>query len=143
MGRFDVGFVRRFVFLRRELVAELAEAVEVLDGAAVEALGLGLEAEEGGGDIGLAVEDIEAVGEPESAVLREGCLDALADLGSLEDVRLRWAAHGVVEAVGEEAGFEGIHAEHGMLGEGNAFDGEAFLGVDGLVGGDGVGDQAG
>ena len=31
-------------------------------------------------------------------------------------------------------------AEHGMLGEGDAFDGGAFLGVDGLAGGDGVGD---
>ncbi len=30
-----------------------------------------------------------------------------------------------------------------MLGEGNAFDGEAFLGVDGLVGGDGIGDEGG
>ena len=53
------------------------------------------------------------------------------------------AFHGCVEAVGEEAGFEGVHAEHGVLGEGDAFDGGAFLGVDGLVGGDGVGDEAG
>jgi hypothetical protein len=129
--------------LGRKLVAELAEAVEVFYGAAVEALGLGLAAKEGGGDIGLAVEDIEAVGEPEGAVLGEGCLDVFADLGSLEDVRVRWAAHSVVEAVGEEAGFEGVHAEHGVLGEGDALDGEAFLGVNGLVGGDGVGDEGG
>jgi hypothetical protein len=59
LGGFDVGFVWRFVFLGRELVAKLAEAVEVFDGAAVEALGLGLEAKEGGGDIGLAVEDLK------------------------------------------------------------------------------------
>jgi len=117
--------------------------VKIFDGTAIETLGLGLEAEESRGNIGLAVEDIEAVGEPEGSVLGEGGLDALADLGSLEDVRLLGAAHGLVEAVGEEAGFEGVHAEHGVLGEGDALDGEAFLGVDGLVGGDGVGGEGG
>jgi hypothetical protein len=74
--------------LGRELIAELAEAVEVLHGAAVEALGLGLEAEERGGSFGFAIEDIEAVGEPEGAVLGEDDLDSLADLGPVEDVRL-------------------------------------------------------
>ena len=67
----------------------------------------------------------------------------MADLGSLEDIRLGGAAHGVVEAVGEETGFQGVHAEYGVLGEGDAFDGEAFLGVDGLVGSDGIGDEGG
>jgi hypothetical protein len=117
--------------------------VKIFDGAAVEALGLGLEAKEGGGDVGLAVEDIEAVGKPECPILGEGGLDALADLGSLEDVRLLGSAHGLVEAVGEEAGFERVHAEHGVLGEGDALDGETFLGIDGLVGGDSVGDESG
>jgi hypothetical protein len=58
---FDVGFVWRFVFLRRDLVAELAEAVEVFCGAAVEAFGLGLKAEEGGGHSGLTIEDFWAL----------------------------------------------------------------------------------
>jgi hypothetical protein len=44
---FEVGFDWRFVLLGRELAAELAEAIEIFDGAAVESLGLGLEAEEG------------------------------------------------------------------------------------------------
>jgi hypothetical protein len=105
------------------LTAKLQKTVEIFDGTAMETLGLSLKAEKGGRDIGLTVEDIEAVGEPEGPVLGEGGLDALADLGSLEDVRLLGAAHGLVEAVGEEAGFEGVHAEHRVLGEGDAFDG--------------------
>jgi hypothetical protein len=40
---------------------------------------------------------------------------------------------GLVEAGGEEAGFEAGGAEEGLLGEGDALDGEEFLGVDGLV----------
>jgi len=47
--------------------------------------------------------------------------------GCLAELR-EWAPGGF-QAVGEEAGFEGVHAEQGVLGEGDAFDGEAFLGV--------------
>jgi hypothetical protein len=36
---------------------------------------------------------------------------------------------GLFETGGEEAGFEGVHAERGVLGEGNAFHGDAFMGV--------------
>ena len=126
---FDVGFVWCFVCLWRELVAELAEAVEVLDGAAIEALGLGLEAEESGGEIGLTAEDFESVGEPKSAVLGARDFDVIADLAAFEDLGIGGADHGGFQAVGEEAGFEGVHAEHGVLGEGDAFDGEAFMGV--------------
>ncbi len=140
MGGFEVGSVWHFVFLGRELAAELAEAVEIFDGAAVEAFGLGLEAEEGGGHTGLAVVDSEAVGEPEGAVLGARDFDVVADLAAFEDLGIVGADHGGFQAVGEEAGFEGVHAEQGVLGEGDALDGEAFLGVDGLVGGDGIGD---
>jgi hypothetical protein len=49
----------------------------------------------------------------------------------------------LVQAVGEQTGFEGVHAEQGVLGESDALDGESFLGVNGLVGGDGVGDEGG
>jgi len=45
---------------------------------------------------------------------------------------------GLVEAGGEETGFEAGAAEDGLLGEGGAFEGEEFLGVDGLVEGDEV-----
>ncbi len=45
---------------------------------------------------------------------------------------------GLVEAGGEEAGLEARGAENSLLGEGDALDGEEFLGVDGLVDGDEV-----
>jgi hypothetical protein len=80
--------------------------VKILDGAAVHALGLRLEAEEGGGDVGLPGVAIEAEGEPVGTVLLEGNADAVTEFGSIEDVRVGGACHGLVEAVGEEAGFE-------------------------------------
>ena len=61
---FDNGFVWRFIF-GREMAAEAVEAVKIVDGAAVETLGLGLEAEKGGNDLGLAIDLVEAEGEPE------------------------------------------------------------------------------
>ncbi len=48
------------------------------------------------------------------------------------------AVAGLVEAGGEEAGFEARGAEEGLLGESDALKGEEFLGVDGLVEGDEV-----
>ena len=48
-----------------------------------------------------------------------------------------------VEAIGEHAVFEARGAEEGLLGEGDAFDGEELLGVDGLVAGDEVFAEAG
>ena len=50
---------------------------------------------------------------------------------------------GFVKASGEKAGLEVRHAEHGLLGEGDALDGEQFLGIDGLVDGDEVGAEVG
>jgi hypothetical protein len=44
----------------------------------------------------------------------------------------------VVNARGEETGFELGGAEHGNLGQGHALEGEEFLGVDGLIQGDEV-----
>src|ERR1035437_2786305 len=45
---------------------------------------------------------------------------------------------GLIEEGGGDAGMEAFDAEEGLLGEGDALDGEEFLGVDGLVDGDGV-----
>jgi hypothetical protein len=140
---FVIGFVRFLVFFGREQVAELHEAMEIFDGAAIEALGLGLEAQERGADVGLPIEYVEAERKPIGAVLGERDLDALGELGLIEDEGVGGAGHGLVEAIGKKAGLEGVHARHGVLGEGDAFDGGAFLGVDGLVGGDGAGDEAG
>ena len=50
---------------------------------------------------------------------------------------------GFVEAGGEEAVFEGGGAEEGELRQGDALQGEEFLGVDGLVAGDEVGAEVG
>jgi hypothetical protein len=108
--------------------------MEIFDGAAMEALGLGLKSKECGGDIGLPGEAIEAEGEPVGAVLFEGDVDAVGEFGSIEDEWVGGAGHGLIEAVGEEAGFEDGHAAHGVFGEGDAFDGIAFLGIDGLIG---------
>ncbi len=46
---------------------------------------------------------------------------------------------GLVERLGAEAGFEARNAEEIVLGEGEALEGEGFLGVDGLVDGKEVG----
>jgi len=100
---FDVGFDRLFIFLGRELAAKLQQAVEIFDCMAIEALGLGLETEECGGDIGLPGVAIEAEGEPVGAVLIGGDFDAFAAIGMIEDLLVHGA---LIEAVGEEAGFE-------------------------------------
>jgi hypothetical protein len=50
-----------------------------------------------------------------------------------QDHGVSGGVEGLVEAGGEEAGFEAHGAEESLLREGNALDGEEFLGVDGLV----------
>jgi hypothetical protein len=45
-------------------------------------------------------------------------------------------SEGLVEAGGEEPGLEARGAEEGLLGDSHALQGEALLGVHGLVGGD-------
>jgi hypothetical protein len=121
-----VGFDRRFIFLGREHVAELEEAVEILDGTAIEAFGLGLKAEKDGGDVGLADVAIEPKGERVGVVLSGTNFKALGELGMTEAVRV----HGsLLEGVGEEAGLQGVETADGVLGEGDAFDGVALMGV--------------
>jgi len=46
---------------------------------------------------------------------------------------------GAIESDGEEAGFEAITAQDGLLAERDALDGEQFLGIGGAITGDGVG----
>jgi hypothetical protein len=78
---------------------------------------------------------LEAIGEGVVAVLGFGDFDiAMADevLGH-GDKELAGGVEGFVEATGEEAGFEASDAENGLLGQGDALDGEQFLGVRGLV----------
>jgi hypothetical protein len=69
------------------------------------------------------------------------------DIGEEERVNLGTGyvgeAASFVEAGGEEAGFQAGDTEDGLLGEGHAFDGEEFLGIDGLVEVDEVGLEIG
>ncbi len=60
-----------------------------------------------------------------------------------EDHRVTGGVEGLVEASGEEAGLKARGAEESLLGEGEALDGEEFLGVDGLVDGQEVGSEMG
>jgi hypothetical protein len=138
--RLDRWFVGRVV---GEVGAQGLEVLEVLDGAAVEALGLGLEPEENGDDARLPMKSKDTMAGPIGAALLESDLDAVGDLGVFEDPGLGGTLHGFLEAVGEEAGLESVEPEDGEVGEGDAINGEALLGSDGAEGGDGVGAEVG
>ena len=103
-------------------------------------LGLGLVAQQEAEAVGLAVQAMKAVAQEVVAVL--GASDC--DIAVAEDDRVQEAdgfaavVEGLVEAGGEETGFEAGAAEDGLLGDGGAFEGEDLLGVDGLVEGDEV-----
>jgi hypothetical protein len=120
------------------------ETVEFLDGAAVEALGLGLVAEEEGKAVGVFVEAVEAFGEEVVAVLGLGDFVIVVDeFGADAHQGAAVAVEGLIEEGGGQAGVEAFDAEEGLLGEGDALDGEELLGVDGLVDGDEVIAEAG
>src|ERR1039457_6852772 len=125
-------------------MAEGFETLEFLDGAAVQALGLGLVAEEEGETVGVFVEAVEAFGEEVVAVLGLGDFVIVVDEGLANAHQgAAVAVEGLVEEGGAQAGVEAFDAEEGLLGEGDTLDGEEFLGVDGLVDGDGVLAEAG
>lgn len=124
-------------------MAEGPEALELLEGAAVEALSLGLVAEEQAEGVGEVVEAVEALGEGEVTVLPVGDLDAVGQLRLHGDPETVAAGEALVEAGSEEAGLEAGEAEEGLLGDGDALEGEELLGVGGLEVGDEVGAEAG
>src|ERR1039457_424135 len=125
-------------------MAEGFEAVEIFDGAAVEALGLGLIAQEQAPTVGGVDEALEAFGEEEVTILGLDDSNIVVDeVAADADQGPAVAAEALIEAVGEQAGFEAGGAEEGLLGEGDALDGEELLGVDGLVAGDEVFAEAG
>jgi hypothetical protein len=88
---------------------------------------------------------VEAIAQQEVAVLGASDFDiAIAGDGGIHQADgFAAAIEGGVEAGGEVAGFEAGAAEDGVLGEGDALEGEEFLGVDGLVDGDEVVAEAG
>jgi hypothetical protein len=102
--------------------------------------GLGLIAQEEGKAVGLAGHAVEAVSQQEVAVLGAGDFDiaVAGDDGVHEADGFAGAVEGHVEAGGEESGFQAGAAEDGVPGEGDAFESEELLGIDGLVEGDEV-----
>jgi len=139
-GFFGFGVDGGFVW---ETVAEGAETLEFLDGAAVKTLGLRLVAEEQRPAVGLGGQEVEATGQRVVVVLAGSDFDALGKLGVGEDWGSAGAFQGPIEAIGEESAFEGGDAEERLLGERDALDGKEFLGVDGLIKGDEVGREVG
>jgi len=121
-----------------EFRAEGFEAVEIVGGSAVLALGLGGIAEVETEDVGVDGEALEAFDEQEVAILRAADFDSGDEFVGHGQPRLLIEGDHVVEAGGEEAGFQAGGAQEGELGEGDALDGEHLLGVDGLVDIDGV-----
>ncbi len=88
---------------------------------------------------GLADEAFETDSEAEAAILGAGDLDVASEVVREEIGGEAIGGDGFIHGGGVEAGFEGGAAEERLLGEGDALDGEQLLGVNGLVGGDGVG----
>ena len=117
----------------RELVPESFETVEFLHGAAVHALGLGLIAQEKLPRIGLAGVALETDGETEAAILRDGDLDVAGEVVTEEVGGAALGGDGLIHGGGVESGLKGVDAVDGLLGKGEALDGEEFQGVDGLV----------
>src|ERR1700680_1135505 len=104
------------------------QAIEILEGPAIFAFGLDLIAEEQRPGVGslVAGHALEAIGEGVVAVLGFGNLDIAMDdevLGHGNE-ELAGGVEGFVEATSEEAGLEAGDAEHGLLREGDALDGE-------------------
>jgi len=104
---------------------------------------LGLIAEEQREAVGFASQDLETLGQGAGAVLGPGDFDIADEVVGEGIDQAAIAIEGLVEATGEESGFESGGAKQGLLGEGHALDGEKLLGIDGLVEGDEVLAEAG
>jgi hypothetical protein len=82
---------------------------------------------------------VEAIAQSEVAVLGLGDFDVPGEyFVDEEDGVPGGGIAGLVQAGGEEAGLKAGGAEDGLLGEGDALEGEEFLGVGGMVDGDEV-----
>jgi hypothetical protein len=134
---FEIGLGNGFDW---EFFTEGFEPVELLYSPAVVTLGLGLITQQEAKTVRLAGHAMEAVAEQVIAILGAGDFDiAVAGDGGVHEADgLAGAVEGLVEAGGEETGFEAGAAEDGVLREGDAFEGEELLRIDGLVEGDEV-----
>ena len=138
--RFDFfGFGVGNGFVRRVFPALADEPLEVLHGAAVLPLDLGLITDKEGPHGGLDCHALEAFGDGVVAVLSHVDLPVGVEVGvDAEDA----GAVVIEDAVGtgdEHAGFEAPAADHHELGDGDALDREDLLGGLGQVVGEGVG----
>jgi hypothetical protein len=135
-GFFGLGLK---IGLARQFFAELADALEILGGAAVKALGLGLDAEENEDILGLAHEAGESFPQDKVAVLFAEDVDVFDHFEIHQAERAAVGIEGFIEARGVHADFRAGNAVEGLLGEGETIDGPELLGVDGLVAVDEVG----
>ena len=88
---------------------------------------------------GLADEAFETDSEAEAAILGAGDLNVASEVVGEEIGGEAIGGDGFIHGGGVEAGFEFGATEKRLLGEGDALDREQLLGVNGPVGGDGVG----
>jgi hypothetical protein len=128
-------------------VAEGLEAIEIFESAAIFALSEDLVTHEQRPGIGYFASGhaVEALGEGVGAVLglRDGDVAIADEVLGHADEETAGGVEGFVETGGEEAALEAGDAEDGLLGEGDALDGEQLLGVDGPVDGNQVGAETG
>jgi hypothetical protein len=137
-GRNEIGVENGFV---RDFFAKAFETLEVLDGAAVEAVALGLVAEHELPRVAVDRHAVETVG--------EGVVPVLLGAGPFVRNKLGVDPVGegvvgeeaVVQAYGEHAGFHAVTAKQRKLGDGDPLDGEELLGILREIGGDGIGAQ--
>jgi hypothetical protein len=119
-----------------QLPPQLLQPLEFLHCAPVQALRLGLVAEEQWNAVALTGQAEQAIGQHVVAVLGQGDFDAVGDV-LMERKSGRTVGHSLRQAA-EQAGFEARGAQHGLLAEGHLLEGEQFLGMDGVVDGNEV-----
>ena len=127
--------------LIRHFRAQAFDSLVVFDGAAVLAIGIDLITDEKSPDVRIERHLAHSFAGGVVAILRAGDFDiAIADHVFTHGTKgPAGILDGVIESGGEEAGFEAIAAQDGLLTECEALDCEEFLGVGGTVTGDGVG----
>jgi hypothetical protein len=138
---FGFRFVEAYVGFVRHFMAESFEAVEVLDGPAIFAFGLGPVAEHQANAVRFLCHPAEAFGDAVIAILLAGDFDiAIADHVRVHgDEGIVGSVQDVVEGAGEHAGVEAGAAEDQLLRHGDALDRDEFLSVDRFIAGDSVG----
>jgi hypothetical protein len=126
----------------QERAAHGANLFEVGEGAAIETLGLHLEPQQKLDFVGFAVEAAEALVEREVAILLDGNVGVLQDLGIKEAEGAAIGAESLIEGGGVKAVDQAIAAHEVLLGDSEPFEGEKLLGIGWLIGCDEVGAQA-